>query len=157
VQAAGASGALQDGHEPPLARRGGVVPALLAVVAIAVLGCAACTSGSSGQPSATRSAPALTAKRADALSSDLAAGNEAPLRDALAVPSGQALDPAAAAQIAALAPITLDQKSFSQLDARTGTVTGTVAHPPAGQPSTWTFQLAYIAGKWRVVDGTPAS
>ncbi|MCW2904518.1 MAG: hypothetical protein JWO67_6783 [Streptosporangiaceae bacterium] len=131
--------------------RGAWIP----VASAAALTCVGCTSSALYHSSSPHSAPPLTSQRADKLSSDLAAGSEAPLRDALAVPSGQSLDPAAASQIAALAPIRFDAATFHKIDAQNATVIGTVTHPPAGQPATWTFTLTFAGGAWRVVDGGP--
>jgi hypothetical protein len=66
------------------------------------------------------------------------------------------MDPAAAGRIAALSPIALDPATFHEIDARTATVNGTVAHPPSGQSATWTFTLAFAGGAWRLVDAGPA-
>ncbi|MDQ2837851.1 MAG: hypothetical protein M3Y77_17365 [Actinomycetota bacterium] len=99
----------------------------------------------------------LTSQRASTLSSELTAGSDAALRDAVAIPSGEALDPNAARQIAALAPITFDPASFHQVDGQNAMVDGTVSHPAKGQSSKWTFQLTYAGGSWRLVDGHPQS
>jgi hypothetical protein len=109
--------------------------------------------GSAGSSSAN--APPLTGPRAVAMSDQLAAGTDAGLRSAIAVPSGQPLDPAAARHLAAIGPITLDPATFRYLDARNAAVAGPVAHPPTGMSPTWTFTLTYVASQWKLVDGKP--
>jgi hypothetical protein len=138
---------------------------MLARPAVAVLltaGLAACGHGSrhkTAAPSPSRSvvpsARPLSSPSAAALAGRLTSGNEAELRSAMAIPSGQALDPAAAHQFAALGPITFDLATFQYLNPITATMDGHVAHPPAGTATDWTFTLVYVAPDWRLVDGSP--
>jgi PBP1b-binding outer membrane lipoprotein LpoB len=104
---------------------------------------------------ATPTAPPLTTAQASALSQQLTVGTDAALRQAIAVPSGQAVDPQAARQLAAMGPITFDISTFHALDAGTATVVGTLAHPPAGQPARWKFTLVFVDKAWRISNTEP--
>ncbi|MFG1992851.1 hypothetical protein ACGFJ7_23015 [Actinoplanes sp. NPDC048988] len=108
-------------------------------------------------PSVAASAAPLDSARATALSKQLTSGDEAQLRRALAVPPGQALEPAAAGQLASLGSITFDLGSFRYLDGRTARLRGQVATPPAGTDAEWTFTLAHLGPQWMLVDGRPAA
>ncbi len=110
---------------------------------------------SSPGPAPVPSAPPLTGQQATALAQQLTAGTEAGLRSALAIPPGQSIDPAAAAQLGAIGPITFDLSTFHYIDQNNATVVGTVAHPPAGTSPTWTFTLTYVSSVWKLVDGQP--
>ena len=138
------------------------VPARLAVAVLLSVAVAACSHGGrhntaepSRSPSAVPSARPLSSPSAAALAGRLTSGNEAELHSAMAIPSGQALDPTAAQQFAALGPITFDLTTFQYLDPTTATMDGHVAHPPAGTAAEWTFTLVYVAPDWRLVDGNP--
>ncbi len=109
-------------------------------------------SSAAGEPTAGP----LSSARATALSERLTSGEEAQLRDALALPSGQALKPAATQQLASLGAISFDLATFTYLDGRTAEVQGAVATPPAGMSPRWTFTLLY-AGEWKLVDGRPGA
>jgi len=99
----------------------------------------------------------MTVSQASQLSVGLAAGTDAGLREAVAVPSGQTLDPGAAKALAGLGPVTFEVSTFTRVDAATATVTGSVAHPPSGESSTWTFTLVFVDGAWLVSDAEPHS
>lgn len=101
------------------------------------------------------SASPLNSPSAAALANRITSGDETALRSALAVPSGQPIDPAAVTQFAAVGPITFDLSSFQYLDPITATVVGHVAHPPPGVAAEWTFTLIFVAPDWRLVDGSP--
>jgi hypothetical protein len=126
------------------------------VCGLAAVTVAGCTHGATPAPATPPPAPPLGAARATALSSELSAGSPAALASALAIPDGVAVNPSAAAQIAAEAPIEFDLSTFHQTGATTATVAGHVAHPPAGTGSTWTFKLQYVSGTWKIVDAEPA-
>jgi hypothetical protein len=79
------------------------------------------------------------------------------LASVLAVPSGQALDPAAAAGLQKLGPISFDLATFHRVGGNDATVVGTVTHPPSGTSTTWTFVLSYVSGSWLIVDASPVS
>jgi hypothetical protein len=137
------------------------VPTRLAVavlLAAALAGCGRDGHGKTATPSAsvTPSASPLSSPRAAELASQLTAGDEAALRSALAIPSGQAIDPAAVQQFAALGQITFDLSTFQYLDPITATVAGHVAHPPPGTSTEWTFTLVYVAPDWKLADGYPS-
>jgi hypothetical protein len=131
------------------------------VVASVAIVAAACTrSGHRSSPpaasaQASPTALPLTSPSASALARQLVAGTEASLRSAVAIPSGQQIDPAAVKQFAALGSITFDLATFHYLDPRTATVVGQVARPPAGTSGTWTFTLVYVSSVWKLVDGKP--
>lgn len=130
-----------------------------AILALLLSGCA--HSGGHGvktagaQVSTTPTAPPLTASGARTLSRNLTAGNSGGLRSAIAMPAGQSLAPAAASQLAALGTVTFDQSTFRAVDARDATVVGRIQHPPPGDPATWTFELSYVDGTWKIADAEP--
>lgn len=97
----------------------------------------------------------FSAAQASALSKNLGSGTDTGLRAAIAVPTGDHLDPLAARKFAALAPIVLDAASFHRLGRDDGTVTGHVGHPSAGLPTTWTFTVLRVAGVWKISDAAP--
>jgi hypothetical protein len=135
-------------------------PLTVAVLLTAALaGCHGGGRHAKAQPSPSASAvphaTPLSSPSAAALAGRITSGSESDLRSAMAIPSGQVLDPAAAQQLAALAPITFDLTTFQYLDPVTATVDGHVAHPPAGTAADWTFTLVYVAPDWRLVDGSP--
>lgn len=101
--------------------------------------------------------PTLTTQRAQDLSDELSRGDDESLLGALAVPSGQAIDPQAAGELAAIGPITFDVSTFQAVDASHATVQGALAHPPTGSSATWTFALTYVSGTWKLNDAEPAS
>ncbi|SNT62707.1 hypothetical protein SAMN05421812_114158 [Asanoa hainanensis] len=103
----------------------------------------------------TPSAQPLDSPRAAALSEQLTSGDEARIRAVLAMPSGQALEPAAAEQLASLGSISFDLATFTYLDGRTAQVQGTVATPPAATSPRWTFTLLHVGDEWKLVDGRP--
>ncbi|MEU2616118.1 hypothetical protein ABZ570_31805 [Micromonospora sp. NPDC007271] len=114
---------------------------------------AAAPSGAAGEPSASP----LSSSRAATLSEQLTSGKETDLRAALALPSGQALDPAAAKQLASLGSISFDLGTFTYLDGQTAEVQGSVATPPAEMSPNWTFTLLFLGGEWKLVDGRPSA
>jgi hypothetical protein len=130
------------------------------LVAACGLALAACSGGHNGiarKDSATRgssasSTPApLTPQQGSTLSTALSSGTDDGLRTAVLVPPGQQIDPQVAAQLKAAAPVTFDTSTFSGLDRTHATVRGHFAHPPPGQPSTWTFTLVWSSGAWKIV------
>ncbi|WP_433380004.1 hypothetical protein ACQPZX_14500 [Actinoplanes sp. CA-142083] len=130
--------------------------ALAAAVVIAALaGCSA-----HHKPAAAATTPAavvpsaapLSSPSAVALAGQLKAGTEAGVRAAIAMPSGQQLDPNAAQQLAALGTISFDLSTFTYIDGQTATVRGHVENP-AGE---WLFTLTYVSSQWKLVDGRPA-
>ena len=107
-------------------------------------------------PAKAAAAP-FTSTNASALSLDLASGQDTKIKDALGIPAAQPLDPAAATALRSLGPITFDTSTFTATESDVGTVTGTVAHPPVGQPARWTFHLKLLGRQWRVVTAEPAA
>jgi hypothetical protein len=111
---------------------------------------------SAGVPAAVPSASPLSSPRAAELSAQLTGGDEADLRKALVLPSGQALDPRLAGQLKSLGSIDFDLTTFTYLDGQSAEVEGTVARPlPAGSSARWIFTLLYVDAQWRLVDGNP--
>jgi hypothetical protein len=106
--------------------------------------------------SAPPSAHPLTGPIASSLASRLVAGTEASVRSALAISGGQTVDPTAVRQLAALRSITFDLATVRYIDPQTATVTGHVAHPPAGTSAVWTFTIAYVSPDWKLIDGKPS-
>ena len=119
-------------------------------------GGASAADGATSTPTPSTSVVPFTASAADTLSRQLASGDDAQLRVALGVPAGRTLDSKAAGSLAELTPITFDTATLAVTGPRTATVVGRVAHPPKGQPATWTFQLLLIDGTWRVLGAEPA-
>jgi hypothetical protein len=136
---------------------GGIAGVAVAAVVVAVPLVNSSHSSPAGAHPATSSArvPSLSAAAAASLSADLASGTDSGLRQAIVVPQGQVLDPAAVQQLRAISPVSLDVSTFQALDATDATVRGTVSHPPAGQPAAWTFTLALVDGNWKFVDAEP--
>lgn len=136
---------------------GGVVGAGAITFVVVLLTGSSQSALAGGHPAVSPSAnaPRLSSAAAAALSADLAGGTESGLRQAIVVPASQALDPAAVAQLRAISPISLDVSTFHALDAADATVSGTVGHPLAEQPATWTFTLTLVAGHWKLVSAEP--
>jgi hypothetical protein len=138
---------------------GGIVGvAAIAFVVVVPLVRSAHSTSADGVGAAASSAvhvPPLSSAAAASLSAELSSGTESGLRQAMVVPRGQALDPAAIGQLRAIGPISLEAATFQALDATDATVNGTVGHPPAGQPATWTFTLTLVGGHWKLVDTEP--
>jgi hypothetical protein len=109
----------------------------------------------SSQPASSTALPSFTSQQSELLSSELAAGTEAGLRAAVAVPSGQELDPQVTEQLRAAGPIVFDEETFSRLDGLSATVTGRFTHSPAGKPAVWLFTLTYTGGTWKIVSTEP--
>lgn len=109
----------------------------------------------SAAASSTVQIPPLSSAAAASLSAELSSGTESGLRQAMVVPQGQSLDPAAVEQLRAISPISLDVATFHALDASDATVNGTVGHPRAGQPAAWTFAITLVGGRWKLVDAEP--
>ncbi|HZM81782.1 MAG TPA: hypothetical protein VFC19_39175 [Candidatus Limnocylindrales bacterium] len=100
-------------------------------------------------------APPLTSARAEQLGADISSGDTTRVRQALAVPEGAKLDPAAPGALAKL-KIQLDTASFRPIDAQTATVSGTVSEADGpSQPARFTLVLA--DGQWRLVSAGPPS
>ncbi len=93
-----------------------------------------------------KSAPPLDRGRASRLSSDLGAATLSGLHDAIALPGGQALNPAAAAGLKAQSPVTFDVGTFRDRGDGTATVTAHVTKPPG----TWTVTLIDEDGRWKI-------
>lgn len=91
-------------------------------------------------------APPLDQARAKRLSDDLASATAEGLRDAIALPSGQALDPAAGAQLRAQGPITFAVATFRDHGDGTASV---VAHAAATH-GTWTVTLIDENAQWKI-------
>lgn len=113
-----------------------------------------------GLPSAPgRSAAPLTPQAAQQLSAALAAGTEAALASAVALPAGQTLDPSALLQIQALGPVTFDTATFHDDHDGTATVTAHLKSPAAGSnaASAWTVHLIDAGGQWKISLTEPAA
>ncbi|MEU1687918.1 hypothetical protein [Micromonospora sp. NPDC005707] len=109
----------------------------------------------SGSAAGGPSASPLNRSRAARLSEQLTSGKEAELRAALALPSDQALEPAAVKQLASLGSISFDLDTFTYLDGQTAEVQGVVDNPPDGTIPNWTFTVLYLGREWKLVDGRP--
>jgi hypothetical protein len=122
-----------------------------------LLAATACTGGHhGGKSSPAPSAPTLTSQRATSFATALSSGIEQDVRGVVLVPAGQPFDPNAVAQLKAAGPVTFDLSTFGPVDATHATVSGRFAHPPAGQPATWTFDLTWLNGQWMITDTEPA-
>ncbi|WP_194904121.1 hypothetical protein [Catenulispora rubra] len=149
--------------------------AVLAVAAAAVIGGVAWMMAGRGgvgrQVSATdgpwppkpgRSAGGFTAQQAVTLSGDLAAGTDAGVRAAVALPAGQSLDPGTLRQIKALGPVAFDSSTFHDDQDGTATVVarlgGQAGQPAAGSGggSKWTVHLIDADGQWKISLTEPA-
>jgi hypothetical protein len=125
-------------------------------VGVALIGfvlVAGCTHSSS--PEASKPPPRFSPADATRLNRSLASGREPTVRSAIAMPSGQRLSASAARELAAVVPITFNQSSFHLLDNRDATITGQMAHPPAGASAKWTFTLFYTGAAWVIADAEP--
>jgi len=105
----------------------------------------------------TPAIPPLTPSQAATLAKNLTAGTPSGLQHALDLPAGQPLDPGAAAQFAAVGPITMNVTTFHTIDATHASVDGSVAHPRTGGSGTWHFLLTVVGGRWKISDAEPAS
>lgn len=79
------------------------------------------------------------------MASDLASGTDAGVRDAVALPPTQPLDPAAAARLKALGRVTFDVKTFHN---RTDGIATVTAHLPGG--NRWNVTLIDENGQWKI-------
>ena len=122
---------------------GGAALCLAAGVAILIV-----LNGGPDLPDAA-TAPPLTSGRAEQLGADVISGDAARVQQALALPEGVTLDPAAVGALAKL-KITLDPASFHPVDAQTATLTGTVSDV-GGSARPVRFTLVLADGQWRLV------
>ncbi|MCO7219364.1 hypothetical protein [Klenkia sp. PcliD-1-E] len=97
-------------------------------------------------------APALTEERAGYLAGGLTSGDEAAVRDVLALPDDQALDPAAVGSLAGL-DMAIDTATFAPASEDTASVSATVGDGT----TTWTVYLALVDGDWVIVSTEPQS
>src|SRR5204863_1480898 len=95
-------------------------------------------------------APPLSAERAATLGADLTSGEPTRVRAALAMPAGQALDPAAVAALAKLR-VSIDPATFAVNGARTATVSGTITNAD-GTATPTVFALVHNPAGWQLVD-----
>jgi hypothetical protein len=98
----------------------------------------------------SRPAPPLTPARAAALTAGLASGTDHGISAVIALPSTQALDPAAAGQLKALSPITFDVSTFHDAGNGTATVTAHITNPGANKSPTWNVILIDKDGQWLI-------
>ncbi len=100
-------------------------------------------------------APSLSPERARQIEQQLKDGTDEQLLAAVAAPSGQALSPDLAKELATLA-LQIDESSFRRLDATTATVT---AHTTdlGGVSRAWTVTLVEVDGSWRIAATEPAA
>ncbi len=102
------------------------------------------------QPSAQAlSGQVLSAQRADEITAQLASGNETGVREVLALPPGQDLDPGFAQDLAAL-DLEIDESTFEATGPDEGTVDATT-----NSGTVWETRLSRIEGAWFVVSTTP--
>jgi hypothetical protein len=135
----------------------GVCAAAAAVTAGVVLGIGHNPTPTPSQPSDARAfatapatpAPPLNKQRGDQIARDLDIASADSLRDAIALPAGQVLDPAAGDQLRSLG-ITLEVSTFHDNGDGTATVTAHLAHPAAGAPADWTVHLIDEDGQWKI-------
>jgi hypothetical protein len=96
--------------------------------------------------------PALTAERADQLGAQLASGDEAAVRQAIALPPGQDLDPAFVRGLAALR-LDIDERTFTETEPGEATVDATAT--TGGATNAWTVRMARVDGAWLIVSTAP--
>jgi hypothetical protein len=134
---------------PP--RRAVWIPVVVVIVALAVVGVVVLErSGEQRSQAQEAAAPALTAQRAEALGADLASGDAARVRDAIAMPAGQSVDPGAAAALAKLR-VRVDASTFAANGPRTATVSIAVTDA-SGTETRRLCALLYTADGWQLVD-----
>jgi len=110
-------------------------------------------SSSTAQPGSP-TAPRLTRLISVRLSRQLASGQIGQLRQALVVPTGQRLDPRAAAELNALGRVTFRVATFARQGPKQATVVGLVPAAPQGV-RVWRFNLVFTGGRWRLADAEP--
>ena len=98
----------------------------------------------------TKTAPPMTSDQAEQLSKDLSSGSETAVRSAVALPSGQTLDPDALQQTAALGLVNFDTSTFYDNNDGTATVTAHIINTKTNTNQTWTVQLLNVDGKWKI-------
>lgn len=103
-------------------------------------------------PTLAAAAP-LTAVRAEAMATDLRAGTDAAVRDAVVVPSGQPLPPAFLTQLRQLTALTVDVGSFHRVAADVGTVTVKLTGAD-GKQTPWVATLLNVGGQWKITTTT---
>jgi hypothetical protein len=96
----------------------------------------------------------LTQDRAAELIADLRSGELSRVRDAVALPPDQAVDPHVIASLAAL-EITIDADTFQQGEGETASVNGSVRRE-GGKTERATFYLVHVDGRWMLAFGVPA-
>lgn len=109
----------------------------------------------SAQPSGSLP-PALDAKAAAALSSELTSGQPSSVAKAVALPSGQPVPAGFAAEMAKLRALRVQPGSFNLQGDGTATVRIEVT-TPAGQSQEWTGILVVQDGSWRLASTTTAA
>ena len=102
------------------------------------------TSGGGAGSGAASVVPAPSAASLAALSGAVSSGSTTTVAEAIAMPAGVSLAPAAVASMQALGPISFDTSTFERMDAQTGTVQATV------QGEMWDVVLVAVDGKWKI-------
>ncbi|WP_144065745.1 hypothetical protein [Lentzea albidocapillata] len=101
----------------------------------------------SSPASSTPTIAPLAEEQAKALAADLTSGDEPRVRRALAISDAQPLDLGAVAQLASIAPLTIDTASFQ--DANDGTAS-TSAQTGGASGAAWTLHLVVHDGNWKI-------
>lgn len=127
---------------------------LFAVVGLGVVLVAAAAAAIWWWVASSPSLPPLTQDQAAELTADLRSGQLERVRESMALPAGQAVDPAAIASLASL-EITIDAVTFQEGDDGTASVNGTVRRAD-GTRERAVFYLVHVDGRWMMVGGLPA-
>jgi len=102
----------------------------------------------------TFTGPALTAARAREIARQVSSADPAQVREGLALPKGQPLDPALVPGLAALTSLTIDPASFHLIGNNVAQATARVS--PAGQPvASWVVDLVFIGENWKIAATQP--
>ncbi|MFD9698230.1 hypothetical protein [Lentzea sp. NPDC059081] len=97
----------------------------------------------------TQAPPAFTQAEADTLVQEASSGDETRLRDAVALPPDQPLNPDASARLRALAGLTIDATTFHQEADDVAIVAATWQQPGSTQ-SRWSVRLVRTDQRWKI-------
>ena len=132
--------------------RGAIAAAVvLAVAAVAYV----LISGAANSHSATttpNNAPSF-APRAAAISREMLSGNAVAVRDAIAMPAGVQLNPAAVESLANLKGLAFKPATFHEQSPWAAVVRAVVTDS-SGTRRNWTLDLIRVAGEWKVAQST---
>lgn len=107
-------------------------------------------------PTAPSAALALTPERAAELGAQVRSADPVQVRQALALPEDQKLDPALIPALASLKGLTIDPATFKLLGDKVGQATAHVQQQGKA-PTTWTLDLLLVDDSWKIAATRPVA